>query len=177
MSEQTGMGFPASTGARAAWWAPLQARWRTLAPRERVAVAVAGSALGLYVLWSVAVQPAWRTLNDAPAELQKLDAQLDAMRVLAGEAQALRQAPPVLAAQAETALRAATGRLGDGARLDLQGDRATVNFKGVTGEAFVAWLSEVRAGARARPVQAQLMRDAAGGTYAGTVVLALGHGD
>lgn len=167
----------ASLGASPApWWAPLRARWTQMAPRERLAVAVAAAAFALFLVWAIAVKPALRTLNDAPIELQKLDDQLDAMRVMAGEAQALRQAPPVLAAQAETALRAATERLGDGARVDLQGDRATVNFKGVTGEAFVAWLAEVRAGARARPVQAQLMRDAAGVTYAGTVVLTLGHG-
>lgn len=158
------------------WWAPLRARWLSMAPRERLAAALAVGAVGLFIAWSVLVKPALKTMQDAPIEMQKLDAQLDSMRVLAGEAQALRQAPPVLAAQAETTLRAATERLGEGARLDMQGDRVTVNFKGVTGEAFVAWLGEVRAGARARPVQANLMRDAAGATYAGTVVLTLGHG-
>jgi len=173
--------FAALASSRAsvpAWWAPLQARWRQLAARERLAVVVAAAALGLFVLWSVAVGPAWRTLHNAPIELQRLDVELDGMRMLAGETQALRQVPPVLAAQAETALRAATERLGEGARVDLQGARATVNFKGVSGEAFVAWLAEVRAGARARPVQAQLMRDTsdAGATYAGTVVLMLGQG-
>lgn len=168
--------FASLSAAPPAWWAPLRKRWLAMAPRERLAVSVAAGALALFLFWSMAVRPAWRTLQDAPIELQKLDAQLDGMRVLAGEAQTLRQAPPVLAGQAETALRAATERLGEGTRIDLQGDRATVNFKGVTGEAFVAWLGEVRAGARARPVQAQLIRDAAGLTYAGTVVLTLGHG-
>ncbi|WP_374594808.1 type II secretion system protein GspM [Aquabacterium sp.] len=180
MSERTSAATPpsfASLGAAPpAWWAPLLARWARMAPRERLALMAAALAIGLFVAWAVAVRPALRTLAEAPVELQRLDDQLDAMRVLAGEAQSLRQAPPVLAAQAETALRAATERLGEGARVDLQGDRATVNFKGVTGEAFVAWLAEVRAGARARPLQAQLMRDAAGVTYAGTVVLTLGHG-
>ncbi len=179
MSDRTSTARPsfASLGAAPpAWWAPLRARWMQMAPRERLAMSVAAAAIGLFLAWSIAVKPALNTLGQAPIELQKLDDQLDAMRVLAGEAQSLRQAPPVLAAQAETALRAATERLGEGARVDLQGDRATVNFKGVTGEAFVAWLAEVRAGARARPLQAQLMRDAAGATYAGTVVLTLGHG-
>lgn len=180
MSERPSKPFlpPSSAGTAkpAEWWEPLRARWVSMAARERLAVAVAAGALGLFVAWSVAVKPALRTMQEAPIELQKLDAQLDAMRVLAGEAQALRQAPPVLAAQAETTLRAATERLGEGSRVDMQGDRATVNFKGVTGEAFIAWLGEVRAGARARPIQAQLMRDAAGATYAGTVVLTLGHG-
>lgn len=166
-----------------AWLAPLRARWTALAPRERRSVLVAAVAVGLALTWLVAIAPALATLRAAPVEHAKLDAQLDEMRNLAHEAQSLRAAPPVPPAQAEAALRAATARLGEGARLDLQADRATLSFTGVAGPAFTAWLAEVRAGARARPVQAQVQQEparaAAAGTpppvptYTGTVVLTL----
>src|SRR5574343_124498 len=108
----------------------LRTRWTALAPRERVALRAAGTALALLLVWTVGVQPAWRTLQEA------------------------------------------TRRLGAGARLALPGDRATVTLQGVDGAALAAWLGEVRSAARARVVEAQLTRNAAG-QYQGTVVLGL----
>ena len=59
-----------------------------------------------------------------------------------------------------------------------------LRFSGVSGPAFAAWLSEVRAGARARVLQAELLQEAAGAapapgaapsvTYTGTVALVMG---
>ncbi|RZU02047.1 type II secretion system protein GspM [Rivibacter subsaxonicus] len=152
--------------------APLRARWRALAPRERLWVAMAAGVVGTFVLWLVAVQPAWRTLRTAPAQIDALDAQLQHMQRLAGEARELRAQPVVSPAQAEAALRASTERLGSDNRLTLQGDRATVQLKSVPGPALGTWLAEVRSAARARPVEVTLVRGPAG--YSGTVVLALG---
>ena len=72
------------------------------------------------------------------------------------------------AAQAHDALRSATERLGaEKARLSLQGDRATLTLTGVTGEQLSSWLGEARSGARARPVEAQLLQHAHPGQHAG----------
>ena len=68
--------------------------------------------------------------------------------------------------------RSATERLGAQGKLLLQGDRATLTLTGVDPEALRTWLSEARSGARARPVDAQLQRGAAG--YSGTLSLTLG---
>ena len=70
------------------------------------------------------------------------------------------------------ALKAATTRLGDKARLTVQGERATVTVSGINGDTLRSFLTEVRGSARARPVEAQLVRNARG--YDGTLVLSLG---
>ena len=152
--------------------APLQARWRALARREQLLVGVATAVVALVVVWLLAVQPAWRTLARAPAEIDTLDAQLQSMQRLAAEAQELRAAPPVTPDQAAAALKAATARLGDKARLALQGERAVLTLNGVGTGALRDWLAEARAGARARPLEANLTRASQG--YSGTLVVGLG---
>ena len=126
----------------------------------------------LFLGWSVLVQPAWRVVRAAPAQLDQLDRQLQQMQAAGAEVQALRAVPPVSPAQAAVALKAATDRLGDKAKLSLQGDRATLTLIGVGPEALRAWLNEARSGARARPIEAQLQRAAQG--YSGTIIVSLG---
>jgi general secretion pathway protein M len=96
------------------------------------------------------------------------------MQRLATEATELRATPPVPLEQATAALQAATARLGDQAKLAMQGERAVLTLTGVGTSAFSAWLAEARAGARARPVEATLNRGPQG--YNGTLVLSLGGG-
>jgi general secretion pathway protein M len=151
----------------------VQAWWRSLAARERRLVAVAGAVLVFGLLWLVAVQPAWRTLQRAPAEIERLEGQLQTMQQLAAEAQTLRATTPVTAEQAGAALQAATARLGERGKLSLQGSgRAVLTLTNVGSSALRDWLAEARAGARARPIEASLSRSASG--YSGTVVLAYG---
>lgn len=161
---------PAAGGAGAL--ASLRARWEALAARERSVLGVAALVVGLAAVWLLAVQPAWRTLREAPPARAQLDAQWQAMQRLAAEAAELRGAAPLAPALALQALQAATERLGAGARLTLQGERAVVALQDVDGEALQRWLGEVRRGARAQPVELRLTRDARG--WRGSVVLALG---
>lgn len=146
--------------------------WRSRSKRERQAVALIVTIVVLFIVWTVLVQPAWRVARSAPAELDALDAQLQQMQRIANESRGLRNTSPVGAAQAGIALKAASDRLGEKARLNLQGDRAILTLTGVTPEALRAWLSEARAGARARPVEAQLQRGPSG--YTGTVTVSFG---
>jgi general secretion pathway protein M len=146
--------------------------WRARTPRERQAVTVVGLVILIFVAWTTFVQPALRTIQEAPGQLDRLDAQYQQMQRGALESTALRGAPRVSPSQAATALRAATDRLGDRARLSMQGDRATITLTGVTPEALRGWLSEARSGARARPVDAQLQRGTNG--YGGTIGVTLG---
>ena len=158
---------------RAQW----QSTWSAMAPRERQLLSVAAALALLTLVVMVGVRPAVKSLAQTPAQLRELDAQLDQMRREAEEARVLKQRPPVPPVQAEAALKAATERLGDGARLMTQGDRATVNLTGVSGKALASWLDEVRAGARARPVEAALQQSAVG-VYNCTITLALsGQGE
>jgi general secretion pathway protein M len=152
---------------------PLATWWRGLAERERRLVALAGALLAAAALWMLAVQPAWRTLQRAPLEIERLEAELQAMQRLAAEATTLRAAPPVSPEQASTALQAATARLGDQGKLALQGNgRAVLTVNNIGSGALRDWLAEARAGARAKPLEATLNRGAQG--YSGTLVLAIG---
>ena len=150
---------------------PLRARWTSLSAREQSALRVAGWALAVLALWLLAVQPAWRTLRQAPAQIDAVERQLQTMQSLAAEARALKAVPAVAAGQGALALQAASDHLGDAARLSISGDRAVLTVNGIASEPLLAWLGEVRSAARARPVQAQLQRGPKG--YSGTIVLAL----
>lgn len=148
--------------------------WRARAPREQQALLAMLAAVVLLLVWIVAVQPALRTLREAPAQLDVLDDQLQQMQLTAAEVGVLRRAAPVSPAQAATALKAATARLGDHARLSVQGDRATLTLNGLSTEDLRAWLTEARSAARARPLEGQLLRAAQG--YNGTLTLSIGGG-
>lgn len=151
---------------------PLQQRWDAMASRERLGLSLAGASLGLLLLWQVAIAPAWRTVSEAPRQLELLDAQLQDMRRLAAQAHELRGVAGVSAAQAAQALGAATEHLGDAGKLSILGERATLTLSNASSEQLRAWLVEARNAARARPIEAQLQRGPKG--YTGTLVLSLG---
>jgi len=153
--------------------AQARARWTALAPRERRLVMVAALVLGAGLLWALGLAPALRTLSTAPVQLAAAETQARQMQALATEATALRAVAPVPMAQAQAALSTATGRLGEAAKLSLQGERAVVALKGISAEQLAAWLAEARAGARARVVEASLSQTTPG-LYDGSLTLALG---
>ena len=151
----------------------VQARWESLAPRERRLVTLAAWALGLAALWTWGLQYPWQAGRQAEAQLQRLDEQWLVMQRQAAEAQGLRAVAPLPAGQAEQALKAATARLGTRGRLARQGARAVLTVEGVSPSELQAWWTEARAGARARPVEMQLSRNDRGLT--GTLTVALGE--
>ncbi|MDB5817584.1 MAG: ral secretion pathway protein GspM [Rhizobacter sp.] len=162
---------PAASGLAGA---RLQAAawWRSLAPRERRLVSIGGWLIGLFIVWSIGIQPALRTLRAAPVQLDLIELQLQQMQQMASESTALRAAPAVSSSQAAAALRSATASLGDQGRIIIIGDRATLTVTGVNGARLAAWLSEARSAARVRPVEAQLTRNPQG--YTGNVVVQIG---
>ncbi|MET0209343.1 MAG: type II secretion system protein GspM [Burkholderiaceae bacterium] len=153
------------------WRRDVDARWQAAAPRERLVARVAAALVGVALLWLIALAPAWSTLRRAPAEMDKLDRELQVMRQLSIQTQALRQAVPVSAEQSVTALRAATARLGSNAELTVNGSQAQLRLRGVPGAALAAWLGEARQGARAKPQEAELQAGAEG--YSGRMTLLL----
>jgi general secretion pathway protein M len=155
-------------------FAPLQARYAALQPQEQRAVLVLGWAVGLFLLWIVAIAPAWKVVRGTPAEREKLDQSLMEMQAQAAEAQLLRAVPAVQPAQARQALQAAADRLGPAVQLQLASDRAVFNLKGLRGDQLSALLNEARTAARARAVEAHLQR--AGDGYTGNLILVLPGG-
>ena len=148
--------------------------WQSRAPREKQLIVVMAIAIVVLLVWWIGVQPALRTLRETPVEIDRLDQQMQQMQIAAGEMQALRAASPVPTEQATAALRAATERLGSGAKLLVQGGRATLNFSGVPAEGLRIWLGEARSAARARPLEAQMVKAASG--YSGSIVVSVGAG-
>jgi general secretion pathway protein M len=146
--------------------------WRGRTARERRAVLLVLLVLGALLIWSLFILPAWRSASAAPAQLDQLDSQLQQMQRVAAESRALRAIAPVSLAQASASLKAASDRLGDKARLTVQGERATLTLSGISPEALRAWLNEARSGARARPVEATLQRGPTG--FTGSVTVSLG---
>lgn len=151
--------------------AELQKRWNVMSARERTLVAVAGGAVGVALLWFVALRPALVTWQQVPPQARLLEAQWLEMQRLASETRELKSQAPVNAAQSAQALKAASDRLGAQARLSIIGDRATLTLVGATPEQLRTWLAEARSGARARPVEMQVTR--AGSSLSGTVVVSL----
>ena len=146
--------------------------WRARLPRERQALVLMGTVLVVFVVWGVFVRPAWRSAAAAPVQIDRLDAELQQMQRTAAESRTLGGAPPVPPTQAALALKSATERLGERAKLSQRGDRATLTFTNLGAEALRAWLAEARSGARARPVEAQMQRGASG--YNGSIVVSIG---
>jgi general secretion pathway protein M len=169
------LALPAGTrDAIERWTAPLRTRWQSLGARERRGLTLAAWVLGLFLAWALAVAPAWRTARDAPALLDRLDAQLQQMQRLAGEARELRSTPAIGSAQAVGALRAATEAIGGAGRLQVAGDRATLTLTGANGSQLREWLDDARSSARARPLEANLTHGPQG--YSGSIVVALPGG-
>ena len=105
----------------------LQARWATLAPREKALVLVAALLVTLVVVWWLAIAPALGTIRQAAAQHQTLDAQLARMRALQAQAQVLQSQPRQSADESLKALeQTIRQRLGTTARYSIAGDRVTV---------------------------------------------------
>ncbi len=152
--------------------AQLQARYAKLDARERQMVVVIGGLLAFLLVWLILVRPAWKTLDEAPALREQADAQLLQMQAIANEAKQWRALPPVPQPVAEQVLKSATDDLGGKAKLAVQGERATLSVTGINGEDLRKWLIQARGGARARPIEANLVR--AGDGYNGTLVVTIG---
>ena len=154
-------------------WAPLQARWRQVSPREQRAVLAAAVVLLLAALWWLGVAPALNTLRSAEPQHRLLDAQLQAMQTMQAQARALQAQPRVAPEEVRRQLEAAAKPLAPGLQLSLAGDRATITLKGVGADSLAQWLAQVRLNQRLQPVEARLRRSAAG-AWDGTLVFNLG---
>jgi len=151
----------------------LLARWETLAPREKVLVAGTAALIVLAIVWLLLVGPALRVVRDAPAQQRAMDAQLQRVRGLQLQAQALQNQPKQNHDEALRQLESsARERLGTSARLLASGDRATVTLTGTAPDALAQWLTQARLNARTLPSEAHLHRNAAG-LWECTLVLAL----
>ena len=151
----------------------LGQRWASLAPREKLWVAVAGTLLVLVLVWLIAIGPALATLRTAETQRRAVDTELQQMHSLQAQAQSLQAQPKQSHEDATRLLELSVReRLGTTGRTLVAGDRATVTLTGAAPEALARWLTQARVNARALPNEAHLTRNQAG-QWNGTVVLNL----
>lgn len=141
--------------------APLRARWAALSPRERYLSTLAASAVGLLLVWAIALAPALRTLEKVKTQRVVLDGQLQQMLALQAEARQLAAQPRIGREVALKALQESVAGLGSGAQMQVSGERAVVTLRGIPAARVAAWLGEARANARVIPVETRLVRSAA----------------
>ena len=152
--------------------APLQTQWDGLSAREQRLLLAALAFVASAALWWLALAPALATLRSAEAQARLQEAQLQTMRGLQAQAQQIQAQPPLVAGESRRLLEATAKDLGAAAQLVIVGERATLTLKGISAEALAQSLAQARLNARTLPVEAHLLRNAAG-TWDGTLVLTL----
>ena len=150
----------------------IQAWWGRLAGREQRLVLLMGFALVAAVLWFVGIAPALRTLRTAPAQIEALESQWQAMQVLAAQARSMQGRAPLGREDAMRELELSVRqRLGGSGQINSTGDRVTVVLKDAPPQLMAVWLSQARLKARVVATQANLTRTAGG--WEGTLVFIL----
>lgn len=153
--------------------AMLRARWDGMRPREQAMVAAAAAVVAVALVWLVALGPALSTLRSAEAQRRALDTQLQHMRSLQSQAQALQSQPKMSYDEALRLLeQSVQQRLGATARMVVSGERVNITLTGTAADALAQWLTQARVNARALPSEARLQRNPAG-LWEGTLVLTL----
>jgi len=151
----------------------FKARWEGLRTREQAMVAAAAVLVGAALVWLIALGPALATLRTAEVQRRALDAQVQHMRGLQAQAQALQSQPKQGHDEALRLLELSVReRLGATARMLIAGERVTITLTGTAADALAQWLTQARVNARALPSEAHLYRNS-GGLWEGTLVLTL----
>jgi general secretion pathway protein M len=151
-------------------WVPERwhQRWMDLSGRERLGLGLALGLLALTLVWSVGVGPAWRQWQQGQAQTQALQTQWQGLQALQAQVSALNGQSRVRPDDAARLLQTSLSTLGTGAMMTVNGDLATVQFKGASAAAVSKWLALARTQAQALPVQARLSRTAATGPNVGS---------
>lgn len=145
----------------------LRQAWLQRSPREQQLLRLASVLLLLTVLWTLALAPAWRIWQVAPAQQARLDAQTQHMRALQAQAQNLKKPTGISRAEAVRWLESSIGTLGTGAKISWQGDQANLRVEAAPADQLAHWLSQARERAQALPLQAQLQQTQPSATASG----------
>ncbi|MCK7500193.1 MAG: hypothetical protein MZW92_65270 [Comamonadaceae bacterium] len=156
--------------------APLKARWRALAPRERVLVATAG--VDPRRLSRLRRRGAAGLAHAAAARRRSSTRWTPQLRADAAPGRRRRAScaatPPVDAGQAAAALQAATARLGERGPAVAAGRPRRADARPASATAELRdWLAEAALG-RARPHRSRPTLTRGAGGYSGTIVVAFG---
>ncbi len=151
----------------------LLAWWQQRPPREQALLLAAAWLVGLTLLWSMLLGPAWRSLHTFDDRHFAMEQQYQRMLQLQAQAKSLQAMPALEPAAAQQALQASVRTsLGPQASVQVQGNIATVTLQGVRPEALAQWLARTRSTARLAPFEANLQRGPQG--WSGSLRIRLG---
>ena len=132
---------------------------KTLPAQDRQKLQWGVGALVLVLVWTFNTGPAIKTLREAPAQLQQLDAQTQSLKTMQTEALRLQKAARINPTDAFTLLQQSAAEvLGTGAKVNLEGGRATLTLSGVSAESLAQFLALARTKSHALPVEAHLQK-------------------
>ncbi|GBU15067.1 hypothetical protein AwPolaro_04450 [Polaromonas sp.] len=156
---------------------PLLAHWRRWPSREKNALKIAVGLVLVLALWTLSVAPSLATLRRADAQAKTLATELQQVKAMQTEAQALQTQPVLSFDEAVRALTTNTQQtFGASAQFKLAGEQASVTLKDVPADALAQWLVQARLNARSVPLEAQLVRGSAsagGPSWSGVLTMGL----
>ena len=121
--------------------------------------------LGLVLLGSFNIAPALKTLREVPSQLSQLEAQTQTLKSLQAQAQTLQKSPRIKPNEAASLFqKAASEVLGNGARLNIEGSRATLTLSGVSADSLAQFVALARTQSQAMPIEAHLQKFSASGS-------------
>ena len=131
--------------------------------RQRL-LALAAIFLAL-MLWTWNLAPTLKTLREVPLQLSQLDAQTQQLKAMQAQAQTLQKSPRIKPNEAVSLLqKAASEVLGNGARLNIEGPRATLTLSGVSADSLAQFVALARTQSQAMPIEAHLQKFSASGS-------------
>lgn len=136
-----------------ALWQPV---WQQRSGREKQLLRLGAAVLLFGALWRLALAPAWLVWQQAPAQQARLDAQTQTLLQLQAQARSLQTPSPISRSESAQWLESHLSELGAGAKISLQGERATLSLEAAPAEALARWMAVARQRALAVPLQAQL---------------------
>jgi general secretion pathway protein M len=158
------------------WQTAWRNAWHQRSARERSLLSLGALVLVLATLWSVALAPALRTWQEAPAKQAQLDAQSQRMRQLQTQAQAMQKPQTLSRTEAIEWLEKSLNSLGPNAQISVQGESATLRLQAAPAQALAHWMVQARENAQALPLQADVQQTdppSSDALWRGTVVLRL----
>jgi general secretion pathway protein M len=117
------------------------------------------------MLWTWNLAPALKTLREVPLQLTQLDAQTQQLKAMQAQAQTLQKSPRIKSNEAASLLqKAASEVLGNGARLNIEGTRATLTLSGVSADSLAQFVALARTQSQTMPIEAHLQKFSASGS-------------
>jgi general secretion pathway protein M len=139
--------------------------FQALPDKDRQRLLVLASVFLSLMLWTWNLAPALKTLREVPLQLSQLDAQTQQLKAMQAQAQTLQKSPRIKSNEAASLLQnAASEVLGNGARLNIEGTRATLTLSGVSADSLAQFVALARTQSQTMPIEAHLQKFSASGS-------------